>query len=152
MAEITGTKVLIFTTSAFAVIIAVNLLLAYKAIATFPGLEVENSYVASQTWDAEKKAQDLLGWQLAPSYDPDAQTLNLTFTDAAGGAVQVARLDVLVGRTTEAKDDLRPQFVDSMGTYSAKAPLAPGKWMMLVEAYAADGTLFRQRIDLMVKG
>ncbi len=47
--------------SAFAVIIAVNLVLAFKAVRTFPGLEVENSYVASQTFDAERTAQEALG-------------------------------------------------------------------------------------------
>jgi nitrogen fixation protein FixH len=30
--------------------------------------------------------------------------------------------------------------------------LKPGKWMMHVEAVAPDGTLFRQRLDLFVKG
>ncbi|MDZ4134978.1 MAG: FixH family protein, partial [Paracoccaceae bacterium] len=44
MAELTGRKVLVITVSAFAVIIGVNLLLAYKAVSTFPGLEVKNSY------------------------------------------------------------------------------------------------------------
>jgi nitrogen fixation protein FixH len=29
----------------------VNLLMAYQAISTFPGLEVKNSYVASQKFD-----------------------------------------------------------------------------------------------------
>jgi hypothetical protein len=30
--------------------------------------------------------------------------------------------------------------------------LGMGKWMMQIEARAAGGTLFRQRIDLSVKG
>jgi nitrogen fixation protein FixH len=34
----------------------------------------------------------------------------------------------------------------------AKVPLAPGKWMLHVEARAADGTLYRRRIDLRVEG
>ena len=46
--ELTGGKVLAITVSAFAIIIGVNVLLAFKAVSTFPGLEVENSYVASQ--------------------------------------------------------------------------------------------------------
>jgi nitrogen fixation protein FixH len=56
MAEMTGRKVLAITVSAFGVIIAVNFLLAYKAVSTFPGLEVPNSYVASQTFDADRAA------------------------------------------------------------------------------------------------
>ena len=64
MAELTGRKVLAITVSAFGVIIAVNVTLAWQAIATFPGLEVDNGYVASQTFDAEKKGGSWLreGW------------------------------------------------------------------------------------------
>ena len=45
--ELTGRKVLAITVGFFAVIIAVNLFMAFKAVGTFPGLEVKNSYVAS---------------------------------------------------------------------------------------------------------
>ena len=152
MREITGKHVLVFTVSAFAVIIAVNALMAYKAISTFPGLEVKNSYVASQTFDAERAAQEALGWKMVPEYDPAAKEMRLTFTDSAGMPVTVAGLSVLIGRTTSSAQDSRPDFVREAGVYVGKADLGMGKWMMQVEARAEDGTLFRQRIDLSVKG
>lgn len=152
MREITGKHVLFFTVSAFAVIIGVNVLMAYKAVSTFPGLEVKNSYVASQTFDADRDAQIALGWTLAPDYDPAAKELRLVFTDKEGLPVVLGDLSVLVGRTTSSGFDTRPEFVRDAGVYLGKADLAPGKWMMQVEARAADGTLFRQRIDLFVKG
>ena len=68
MGEITGKHVLAITVSAFAVIIGVNVVMAWKAISTFPGLEVKNSYVASQTFDADRAAQQALGWTLVPEY------------------------------------------------------------------------------------
>ncbi len=152
MREITGKHVLVFTVSAFAVIIGVNVLMAYKAVSTFPGLEVKNSYVASQTFDAERDAQLALGWALDPTYDPAAKQLQLVFTDKDGLPVTLNQLAVLVGRTTSAGFDTRPEFSRQAGAYVAAADLAPGKWMMQVEARADDGTLFRQRIDLFVKG
>jgi len=150
MAELTGRHVAIITVSAFAVIIAVNLTLAWKAVSTFPGLEVGNSYVASQAFDADRSAQRALGWTLKPGYE--AGELHLAFTDAAGQPVTLGTLDVLVGRPTEAQQDSRPAFVARDGVYVADAVLQPGKWMMKVEARAMDGTRFHQRIDLMVKG
>ena len=66
--------------------------------------------------------------------------------------MQLAGLSVLVGRPTEAKDDQKPDFVREAGVYVARAALAPGKWMLHVEALAADGTPYRQRIDLLVEG
>lgn len=152
MQEITGRKVLVFMVGAFGLIIAVNVLMAYKAVSTFPGLEVDNTYVASQTWDAENKAQKALGWTLTHAYDLSSQKLRLTFVDASGAPVEVASLQVLVGRTTVASDDQYPEFARVGVDYVADAALKPGKWMMKVEAHAPDGTLFRQRIALMVQG
>lgn len=147
---LTGRKVLAITVSAFAVIIGVNVLMAFKAISTFPGLEVPNSYVASQVFDAERKAQDALGWTLTESHEDGI--LRLAFRDREGLPVQVERLAAVVGRTTESAQDLRPDFRWQNGDYIADAPLGPGKWMILLEAYAKDGTRFHQRLDLIVEG
>ena len=150
MAELTGRHVFAITASAFAVIIGVNVLLAVKAVSTFPGLEVDNSYVAGQGFDERKAAQEALGWTLAPTYS-DGQ-VQLAFTDSAGLPVKVQELDVLIGRTTEAKDDVRPAFALTGSVYAADLPLAKGKWMIKVTARSADGTLFEQRSELYVKG
>lgn len=149
--RITGRKVLFFTVAAFSVIIAVNLVMAYQAVTTFPGLEVSNSYVASQTFDADRSAQNGLGWELAPKYDKAAKEMRLSFTDKAGLPAEVASLSVMVGRATEASEDSRPEFRREAGVFVAGLDLPKGKWMMQVEAFAADGTVFRQRIDVLVR-
>ncbi|MCU0905086.1 MAG: FixH family protein [Tabrizicola sp.] len=150
MTELTGKHVLAITTSAFAVIIAVNLLLAFKAVSTFPGLEVKNSYVASQGFNDRKAAQEALGWTLAPSYQEGR--IDLAFTDRDGQPVAVQNLDVLIGRTTSTADDARPRFVQAGDVYTAPLDLGHGKWMVKVTATSADGTLFEQRSELFVKG
>lgn len=152
MGELTGKHVLGITVGAFSIIIAVNVLMAFKAVSTFPGLEVANSYVASQTWDADMAAQKALGWKLAEEYDENSGELRLTFTDASGAPVQLAGLNVLIGRPTEAADDQTPDFAREAGVYVARTSLAPGKWMLHVEALAQDGTPYRRRIDLLVEG
>ena len=148
--KLTGWHVLAMFVAFFGVIIAVNITLAWQAIATFPGLEVANSYVASQSFDADRAAQQGLGWTLSHGYDADTDQLRLAFVDGAGLPVSVADLSVLVGRTTETTEDIRPDFVQQDGVYVADASLGIGKWMMAVEAHAADGTLFHQRLDLYV--
>lgn len=150
MAELTGRSVLTITSSAFAVVIGVNITLAYFAISSFPGLEVRNSYVASQHFNDERAAQLALGWTLASTHNDGH--LHLTFRDATGLPAPVRDLSVLVGRTTEARDDVRPAFLQQGNSFVAPLDLRPGKWMMQVEAFAPDGTVFRQRIDLMVQG
>ena len=149
MREIRGIHVLAFTSAAFGLIIAVNGLMAWKAISTFPGLEVANSYVASQEFDRAKAAQVALGWSLAPSYQ--GGEIRLAFTDAAGQPVTLGSLTVLLGRPTEAREDSNPVFSRRDGVYVAPATLNPGKWMLHVAATARDGTAFNQRLDLFVK-
>ena len=150
--RITGPKVFAFTASAFAVIIGVNVLMAYRAISTFPGLEVSSSYVASQSFDAERAAQIALGWRLVQGYDAALGQLSLRFTDSAGAPVQLADMQILVGRSTAARQDFSPSFAYSQGAYLADAKLGQGKWVMHVTGHAQDGTLFRQRLALWVKG
>lgn len=149
-APLTGRKVFLIAAAAFGLIIGVNVLMAVKAVSTFPGLEVKNSYVASQVFEAERAAQQRLGWTLSHAYADGA--LVLGFRDRDGRPVQVERLSATLGRTTEAGDDRRPDFVWNGADYVAEEALAPGKWMVLLEAFAADGTRFHQRLDLFVKG
>lgn len=150
MAELTGRHVLAITVGAFGIIIAVNLVMAWKAISTFPGLDVQNSYVASQEFNAKRDAQVALGWTMTPVYDRGRMTI--AFTDTAGNPVEVKALDVLVGRTTEAKDDVTPAFTYVAGLYEAEVALNRGVWLVRVNATAKDGTAFEQRVQLQVKG
>lgn len=150
MAEITGRHVLATTVCAFGVIIAVNVLMAWKAVSTFPGLEVANSYVASQEFNERRDAQLALGWTLSHLYAGDR--VKIAFTTADGTPVQVRDLAVLIGRTTEAAEDIRPDFHWQGDHYEAAAALAPGVWMIRVTAHAADGTLFEHRSDFTVGG
>ncbi|KGB81136.1 MAG: FixH family protein [Pseudomonadota bacterium] len=147
---LTGRTVLIITVSAFSVIIGVNLVMAFLAVDTFPGLEVKNSYVASQEFDTRRDAQEGLGWVVDSGYAEGELMLN--FRQANGGTVVPRDFTVLIGRTTEARDDIRPEFTGYAGRYTAPVTLGRGKWMMLLEATAEDGTPFRQRLDLFVKG
>ncbi|MCX7286869.1 MAG: FixH family protein [Rhodobacterales bacterium] len=150
MAELTGKHVLAITVGAFAVIIGVNLLLAFKAVSTFPGLEVENSYVASQGFNERKAAQEALGWTLDPVYRNGR--LSLGFLDRTGLAVEVQELSVLVGRPTEETDDVWPTFTLVGGVYTADVALNRGKWIIKVTAKSADGVLFERRSEVFVQG
>lgn len=146
--QFTGRHAAMVFVGAFGVIIAVNAVMAYNAIRTFPGLEVENSYVASQTFDARRKAQEALGWTV--SAEERDGTLRLAFTDRDGRSVRVASLEATVGRPTEIKDDFTPDFTFDGIAYVARTDLAPGRWDVRLKATAEDGTPFSQRIQVHV--
>ncbi|WP_374421830.1 FixH family protein [Paracoccus sp. (in: a-proteobacteria)] len=143
--ELTGRHVLLITLCAFGVIILVNLVMAVMAVGTFPGLEVKNSYVASQNFDRERAAQQALNWRVTPEYD--GREMVLAILDDNGNPAPLRDLSVTVGRPTHQRDDQSPEFTYSGGLYRAPLVLAPGLWNIHLTATARDGTVFRQRID-----
>jgi len=146
--EITGKHVLIGFVAAFALIIGVNLILAFSAVKTFPGLEVKNSYVASQQFNERKAAQEALGWTV--DAELAGQQLFLSITDA-NGPVEARELNALLGRPTNVRQDSRPEFVYNGTAYVAPVTLTDGNWDIRLEAVAKDGTAFTQRLKLHVK-
>ena len=147
MKEITGRHVFAITAGAFAVIIAVNLTMAVKAVSTFPGLEVKNSYVASQSFDDDRAAQEALGWTADARYEDGSLVVEIT--DRAGRPA-TAEVDILVGRRTSAADDVLPELRFDGPVWSAPVPLGDGFWTVRLTATAPDGTVFRQRHGLHV--
>jgi nitrogen fixation protein FixH len=147
---LTGRKVLMVAAGAFAVILAANLTLAFSAVGTFPGLEVRNSYVASQGFDARRQAQQALGWDASVAYG--AQELVLTLTGPDGAQVQPETLAVRVGRPTMAAADQILDMTLTEAGYVAPVVLERGEWRVFVDATAADGTLFKTRLGLSLRG
>lgn len=147
--KLTGWHVLAIFVGAFGIIIGVNLTLAYSAVATFPGLEVKNSYVASQSFDARRDAQEALGWDVAA--DARDGEVILSITDEAGKPVQVVDLEAVLGRATHVKDDMTPNFVFNGRAYVAQVDVERGNWNIRMTAKALDGTPFEQRVVLRVE-
>lgn len=146
---LTGRTVFIITASAFAVIIGVNLFMAYMAVGTFPGLETKNTYVASQKFDAERAAQVALGWDV--SAEIANGRLRLVITGPDGQPVNPASLAATLGRAINTREDMTPEFTFDGRAHVAAADVAPGYWNLRLLATTADGTSFRQRIEIRVK-
>jgi nitrogen fixation protein FixH len=148
--QFTGRHALMVFCGAFAVIIGVNLVLAFSAVKTFPGLEVKNSYVASQEFDDRRSAQEALGWSVYASSNGGLVVLEIS--DEFGNPVEVSTLTAVLGRATHVKDDIHPDFKFDGSAYVAPAELGAGNWNIRMTAKAQDGTEFSQRVILHVKG
>jgi nitrogen fixation protein FixH len=148
--ELTGRKVFFMFAGAFAVIISVNVFMAYSAVGTFPGLVVKNSYVASQSFDDERAAQEALGWDVTAQIENSS--LKLDILGPNGQAAPVQNLNATLGRATQRQDDQDLTFTQGLdGVHVASVgELAPGKWELRLLATAANGVPFRQRISLYV--
>ncbi|KIC40813.1 FixH protein [Ruegeria sp. ANG-R] len=148
--QFTGKHALAVFVAAFGVIIAVNLVLAYNAVKTFPGLEVKNSYVASQEFNERLREQQALGWEIKAELTRGLLVLRIT--DQAGSPVEVAELQAVVGRATHVKEDFSPDFSFDGIAYAAPAAMGKGNWNIRLVAKAKDGSEFAQRVPLYVKG
>mgnify|MGYP000568759454 FL=1 len=142
-----GWHVLSGFVTAFGIIISVDPVLSTQKVRTFPGLEVKNSYVASQEFNDRLHAQQALGWNILADWQNGI--VQLSITDATG-PVRVRDLHAVVGRATRNSEDVEPVFAFNGTLYEAPLDLGPGNWNIRMTAVAEDGTEFIQRVILHV--
>lgn len=143
MTEIKGWHVFGGFALAFGIIIAVNLTLAYKAVSTFPGLEVRNSYVASQSFDKDRAAQLALGWEVSAYIKDNELVLNI----ARDQQPLSPKIDsAILGRATHVGQDQFPEFTFDGQSLRAPVNAASGNWNLRLRARGENGALFQQRI------
>ena len=148
--EFTGWHMLAVCLGAFGTIIAVNLYMAFSAVSTFPGLNVANSYIASQEFDSRRAAQEALGWAVTAT--ADRTTLVVEIVDGAGAVVEPKRIDATLGRTTHQRNDIQPVLeFDGKEFRASNLMLEKGKWALRLNIWAQDDTHFEQRIVLVVR-
>ena len=141
--QIKGWHVALAFGLAFGIIIVVNLTLAFNAIRTFPGLEVKNSYVASQSFDRDRQAQTALDWQVSARLE--GQELVLTILHQ--GAPIAPRIEeAIFGRATSVHRDQSLAFKFDGAGLRAPVVAGPGNWNLRLKARADNGVLFQQRI------
>lgn len=114
----------------FAVIIAVNVLMASYAVRGFGGTVVDNSYVASQRfneWLAMARRQDARGWRQQTRLDA-GRHLVLTLDGPSATPTSVAATaEHPLGRTA----DIPLRFeVQADGQWRAVTPLPTGRWII----------------------
>lgn len=147
MTEIKGWHVFAGFFVAFSIIISVNMTLAFNAVRTFPGLEVKNSYVASQAFEADRSAQDALGWEVSATVTDDVLSLEIL---QDGRAIAPEILEATFGRATTVAHDQTPVFSFDGNRLLANVDAGQGNWNLRLKARAEDGTLFRQRVIVKV--
>ncbi len=148
MTEIKGWHVFLMFAVGFGIIIAVNLTLAFQAVRTFPGLEVKNSYVASQRFEADRAAQTNLGWDVSAVLTGNQLALSII---QDGKSISPEIEQATFGRATHVGQDQTPEFIFDGTALRATVEAGPGNWNLRLKARTADGTLFQQRVVVEVR-
>lgn len=117
----------------FAVVIAVNFYMARSAISTFGGVVVDNSYVASQsynTWLKEAARERALGWAATVRRRSDGR-LVVALSGAPAGATLRGDARHPLGR----QPDIAMRFDrQADGRFVSDRVLPGGRWQMRLEA------------------
>lgn len=116
----------------FGVVMAVNFTMARLASASFGGLVVENTYVASQEfnrWLADAEASEALGWQVVTTWRPDGR-LVLAVRGAPDFLIARANARHPLGRADE-----RVLAFTRIGEnlYLSDEALPEGRWTLRLE-------------------
>ena len=148
--RLTGRGVLIIFLSFFGVIFVVNFVMAYLATDTFPGLVVKSSYVASQTYDAERDAQEALGWSAAMELIDGA--LLVSITDRDGAPVHGLAISAIIGRPATTKGERIVDLTQSGDVYLARPGLPKGIWRVEIRATGGPEENFRAQAKLFEPG
>ena len=146
----TGWHMAAITISFFAVIIAVNLTLAFFASTSWTGLVVANSYVASQSFnrDAEiARQQQALGWQM--NLTVNRGLAKIAILDRDSQPMPGLNIRAVLQRPTDEAGDQELKLQDKgAGIYLAQGPISRGVWIADITAENSDQELVRfvQRI------
>jgi nitrogen fixation protein FixH len=132
----------------FGIIIAVNVTMAVFASRTFGGTVVDNSYVASQSynrWLAEARAQEALAWEERVVRSGDR--IEIVVRSSAGPLEGAAVSGIAIHPLGRAEPiSLRFDEADG-GRYRSANALPAGRWIVQLEI-AQGGQRKRIRADL----
>jgi nitrogen fixation protein FixH len=133
--QFTGSHMAFIIVSFFAVVFTVNATLAISAYRSWTGLVIENSYVASQSFDAdtERLMQARAGMSHKLHYQNGRLQLDLFLAD--GSAVQAMDVKIALGRPADNAQDTVLQFIpESQGRYVINTKISRGIWTGIITA------------------
>lgn len=132
----TGKHFAVIIVAFFAVVIGVNLFMATQASATFGGVVVENSYVASQEfnkWLDEAEQEKALGWTAQAQRQADGR---IAVTLAGAPASQLALTAVARHPLGRERDKALEFTRQADGSFLSREAIPAGRWRVRLEATA----------------
>ena len=152
--SLTGWHMLMMFVAFFGVVFAVNIFMTVMAVRSWTGLVVEDSYVASQTFNADaaslKKAEAL---SVSHRLHYENGKLHLSLQGADGKAIAADSVQISIGRPVGEHEDQKLVAVKAVdGQFEAVTKLGAGVWSGELSAKLAGDTVWRQPFRFIVSG
>jgi nitrogen fixation protein FixH len=156
---LTGRAVLVWVLAFFAVVFAANGVMMTFAIETMSGTEVDSSYRAGMTFNAEVQAarrQDERAWQVdarAARNGEGGAVVNIAARDKQGAPLTGLTFSAALERPTDKRSDRRIALSEQpIGIYRGAADeVAPGQWDLVLEAKRGGERVFFSRTRVFLK-
>ena len=149
----TGWHMLSIMVTFFGTIISVNLLMAYYANSSWSGMLSKNTYVASQ--DFNIKAAEAREWArqgFRGKIAVDRHAIGYAIEGPVEAVSEVQTVTAVFHRPVGDHQDFAIDLRRSAdGTYFAVHDLAPGPWIVDVEAKSRDRTVFHQAERVVIE-
>lgn len=151
-AGFTGRHMLLIMVAFFGVIITVNVTMAYFARSSWTGLVVQNSYVASQEFNAkmaETRAQEALGW--TGTLVVGEGRVRYALTDQKGNPVRLKGVGVTFMHPVDDREDEHIELVrGGDGIFEAPHKFPDGVWLVEIAADAGLEKPYRETLRIHV--
>ena len=146
--ELRGWHVLAMILAFFATVIAVNVTFAIYAVRSFPGEDVQRSYLQGLHYNntlAERRAQQQLGWSAGAllRHEGEGAVLEVTLNARDSSAITNATINGYLEWPTSSQMDRTLRF-ESLGDgryVASLADLAPGRWRLRARGESPAGAL-----------
>ena len=156
--ELTGRHVLIILGLFFLAMFIANGALAYFALSTLHGSELENPYDASQSYNvkiAEARAQDDRKWTagVTTRSEDQGQRVMVEFRDREGAPIPDLLVTARFRHPFDASLDRSATLAsDGLDYEGVAAPIPPGRWTLVIEASRGSERLYRSESKILVAG
>lgn len=150
----TGRHMLAIMVAFFGVIIAVNFTMAYLATATWSGLVVKNTYVASQEFNGKAAAiRNMLATGIKGEMAVGEGTISYRLTMPGNVPVVADRVTAHFKRPVgDHQDFLATLTPAGDGRYVAEHAVLPGDWIVETIAVRDGATIMHEAVRISVGG
>lgn len=138
----------------FGTIITVNLIMAYFARSSWSGLVAENTYVASQQFNAKaalSRQIEARGVKGAVTVSGDAISYQLTAPEAESAIA--TRVLLTFRRPVGDRQDFQIELADAgNGVFKGSHEVLAGQWIVEAEAFKGEDVVMHEAVRVMVDG
>ncbi len=155
---LTGKGVLLWLTSFFMIVFAVNGYMMRVAFSTFAGVDADNAYKAGLEYEKEidgADTQSALGWKVTLRLVPtgiNSYRLSVTTADSASKQISGLTADVLLVHPTDRRLDLPVKMTGTgVGSFLGEFSARPGNRDLRIELYKDGERQFRSWNRIFLK-